>query len=257
MLTAVRRYAGQGLKPAVFPNDAREEAVRMRPGTYVAGQAMAQPTTLTGANDVQTLTVTGTPTGGSFYLLFNGEFVGPFLFNSTLAQAQAIVDASPQLGKVGGVSQVILTGGPLPGSTIVFTFSGSTVASLWQPLLTVGSNGLTGGSSPAAAVVHTTPGRAVGGQWGAYDPAASDGMERMAGLLTTACIVDINGFVHYGPSNARDAGRGFTIPVYVAGYFRTADITGIDTAGIADMGGRIVWGDPADLTNTGTVVRFF
>jgi hypothetical protein len=251
-VAAVRRYAGQGLKPAVYPELARTEAFRLVPGSYVAGQALGAFANVAGANDVQTITVTGTPTGGSIYLTFNGETIGPIPFNSTLAAFQAFLDASPQLGKVGGVSQAVATGGPFPGTAIVVTFSGSTLAGMWQPLFGV-INALTGGATPAAAVVHTTPGRAAGGQMAPYLAGASDGTQVLRALLKQTCTVDVTGMVRYGPSNSRDTGRSFTADAYVKGFFRTADITGLDAAGITSAGGRIVWGDPANLLNTGTV----
>ena len=257
MLTAVRRYSGQGLKPAIYPETAKTEAVRLRPGSYVAGQALGAASNLAAANDVQTLSVAGTPTGGSFILLFNGDTLGPIAYNANAAAIQALIDAHPQLGTVNGTQQVIVTGGALPGTPIVFTFSGSTVASFWQPLFTVFSNSLTGGTNPAPSVAHTTPGRAAGGQWGKYDPTASDGMEKMRAFLKNACTVDINGMIHYGPSNARDSGRAYTADVYIKGYFRTADITGIDAAGIADIGARIIWGDESNLASTATVISVF
>lgn len=105
----------------------------------------------TGA-DVQTISITGTPTGGSFALGFNGQ-VTSLPYNATSSQVQTALQALSTIG----AGNVTCTGGPLPGTPVVCTFAG-TLATGQQPLLTEYSGALTGGTSPAVVVTHTTPG---------------------------------------------------------------------------------------------------
>jgi hypothetical protein len=107
----------------------------------------------TGTADVQTISISGTPTGGTFPLVFNGQVAAGLPYDATAAQVQSALQGLSSIGS----GNVTCTGGPLPGTAIVCTFAG-TLATGQQPLLLTGSGGLTGGTSPAASVAHTTPG---------------------------------------------------------------------------------------------------
>lgn len=251
MLNPVRRYTGQGLKPFMVPELAKPDAVRLMPGVYPQGQCLGQFSTWTAQNDVQTLTVTGTPTGGNFYINFNGDIIGPIAYNATASAIQALMDATPQAG---GAGQIVVTGGPLPGSAIVFTFSGSLVSGLNQPLITIQSNGLTGGATPAAAVAHTTVGAMAGGGWGKYVDANTDGTGVFKAILQQSAIVDTFGQIQTGGGQWKE--KCFTAPVWIAGYFRPVDLVGFDAAAMADVNGRYISGDATKLANAGTVVAF-
>lgn len=118
-----------------------------------ATTAMTVTTNGVGSADVQTVSITGTPTGGTFPLVFNGQVAAGLAYN---AAASAVQTALRALSSIGG-SNVTCTGGPLPGTPVVCTFAG-TLATGLQPLMLTGSGGLTGGSSPTVTVAHTTPG---------------------------------------------------------------------------------------------------
>lgn len=112
-----------------------------------------------GTNNVQTLTMTGTPTGGSSLATYDGR-TASLLFNSTNVQAQTALEALPNIG-TGGVT---VTGGPWPGTPLILTFAGTGSAGFPvtqkrpHPLLTIGTNSLTGGTSPTWTAAQTTPG---------------------------------------------------------------------------------------------------
>jgi hypothetical protein len=108
-------------------------------------------------DDVQTLSVTGSPTGGTFVLAG-----GPIGSNVTVNWNEVAGTLQAKIAAVAaiGVGQVICSGGPLPGTAITITWSG-TLAGNPQQILTLGTNSLTGGSSPAPAVAHTTVGVSV------------------------------------------------------------------------------------------------
>lgn len=117
------------------------------------------------ANDVQTVTITGTPTGGTFTLTFNGQVTANIAFNATAATVAAALAA---LSSIGSSANVNVTGGPGPGTPWVVTLQGS-LGNQLQSAMTANGAGLTGGASPAAAVTHTTPGTTAEQIIGVFD----------------------------------------------------------------------------------------
>lgn len=111
-----------------------------------------------GTDEVQTLTIGGTPTGGTFTLTFDGYTTGAITWSATnatlLANINAALDALLNLAN----SDVVATAGALTAGigTILLTFSGANVAKRAQPLMTATSS-LTG-TAPTAVVTETTPG---------------------------------------------------------------------------------------------------
>lgn len=106
-----------------------------------------------GTDEVQTLTVTGTPTGGTFTLSYEGQTTAAIAYDATAA---AVVAALEALSTIGG-GNITGTGGPLPGTAVVLTFAG-TLADKNVALITADDALLTGGTTPAATVATTTPG---------------------------------------------------------------------------------------------------
>lgn len=108
--------------------------------------------TTTGTNEVQALSLTGTPTGGTFTVSYEGSTSGNIAFNANAAAVQAALEAMASIG----TGNVTATGGPLPAAVNV-TFTG-TFAGIDASTITLGTNALTGGTSPTLAVSTTTPG---------------------------------------------------------------------------------------------------
>lgn len=104
--------------------------------------------------DVQTVSISGTPTGGTFALGFGGAITSPIAYNAASSAVQTALQALSTIGS----GNVTCTGGPLPGTPVVCTFAG-TLATGYQGLMTANSGGLTGGSSPTVSVAHTTTGK--------------------------------------------------------------------------------------------------
>jgi hypothetical protein len=105
-----------------------------------------------GTADVQTIAVTGTPTGGTFALAFKGAITAPIAYNAAAAAVQTALQALSTIG----AGNVTCTGGALPGTAVICTFAGALATGL-QPLMTYSIGGLTGGA-PAMTITHTTPG---------------------------------------------------------------------------------------------------
>jgi hypothetical protein len=118
--------------------------------------AVAHTTTGSGANDAQTLSISGSPTGGSFTLAFGAQTTAAIPFNATAAQVQTALAALSNIG----AGNVACAGGPLPGTAVTVTFQG-TLGFAAQAVITVPANNLTGGTNPAPAIAHTATGSGV------------------------------------------------------------------------------------------------
>jgi hypothetical protein len=116
---------------------------------------------VTGAetSEVQTLTITGTPTGGTFRLSFRGQTTEPIAYNAAASAVQAALEALTTVS----TGNVVAAGGALPGAAVTLTFGGA-LANFDVPMVQVTSAALTGGSTPAATVAETTKGS------GMFDP---------------------------------------------------------------------------------------
>jgi hypothetical protein len=122
-----------------------------------------------GIAEVQTVTITGTPTGGTFTLSGNGNTTVAIAYNASAAVVQSAVRA------LGGVyAGVIVTGSAGGPYTLTYERGTGDVAQL-----TLGTNGLTGGTSPTVSFGTTTAGTGTG-MYGPYDSAASDGRQTLA-----------------------------------------------------------------------------
>jgi Bacteriophage lambda head decoration protein D len=170
-----------------------------------------------GTNEVQTITVSGSPTGGTLGVLsFGGVSTGdpsvdPTLpYNATAAQVLAAIEGLPYLGPSEemlyiGVGNVTVT---LSGGVYTVTFVGQ-LAGANMPQLVVTGTALTGGTTPAVATATSTAGQpgiypngyipcgtvlgkvTATGLYGPYNSSASDGTQTAAGILFDDCEVVI------------------------------------------------------------------
>jgi hypothetical protein len=131
---------------------------------------------------VQTVTITGSPTGGTFTLTGGGGTTGTIAYNAASSTVQTAVrtlggnfSAATATGSAGGPYTVTLN----PG------------ASGPDPLA-LGTNSLTGGTSPSVTVAATAPTdttlRAIGGDWSQC--AYGVGMDINMRVSTDASYVD-------------------------------------------------------------------
>jgi len=113
---------------------------------------MAAMTSAPDVNDVQTVSITGTPTGGTFTLTFSGQTTTAIAYN---ASATTVANALIALSNIGN-SDVTVTsinvGGPY---TVTFT---GTLANAPQAQLTATSS-LSGGITPAVSITRTKTGK--------------------------------------------------------------------------------------------------
>jgi hypothetical protein len=239
---SIRSFQGVGLVP-LFPGG-KWSPVNLAPNTYFArARVLGQITNA--ANDVQTATVTGGPTGGLVRVRAAHPMSGAIGTFDLPWNATNVVAQSAIRGLMGPTNYNV-TGGPWPGTPLVFTAAGQFV-SMPILLMVVSENLLTGGAAPAATFVKTTHGRSKG-TFAPYVPGNADGSEVAKGLLQYECATDSAGNITFGPR----AVEGYAgevrpdAPMWVEGTFDTKEIVGLDAAAVAAMGGRIVRGSLAD-----------
>lgn len=137
-----------GLFDSLGLNFSRSEADMS--GSMLARAIVDGITMSGGASEVQTMTVGGSPTGGTYVLEFKGAETTALAYNANGAAIQAALNALPTIG-TGGVA---VTGtGPF-----TITFSGASLTAMQQPMIRRKINSLTGGTSPDVTFVQTTAG---------------------------------------------------------------------------------------------------
>jgi hypothetical protein len=102
-----------------------------------------------GTAEVQTVTITGVPTAGTFTLTYAGSTTGPIAFNALGAAVQAALVALPNLEP----GDVVVTGGAGGPYTVTFSVEEGNVAQM-----TADGALLTGGTAPAVNVATGTGG---------------------------------------------------------------------------------------------------
>ncbi|WP_439623362.1 RHS repeat-associated core domain-containing protein [Gemmata sp.] len=135
-----------------------------RPGTVPTRSATALVASYGYAADaVQTVKLTGAPTGGTFTLSFGGQTTAAIAYNASAATVQTALQALTSVG----AGNAVVTAAPGGGWQVRFA---GTLAGKWQAKLTASGAGLTGGSSPAVAVATLSAGGDAGGPFEATDP---------------------------------------------------------------------------------------
>ena len=111
-----------------------------------------------GTSEVQTLTIGGTPTGGTFRLSFLGFTTAAITWSNVNATLVAAIDAALEaLPTIGTGNVVTAVGTAVAGiGTITLTFGGA-LAVRAVPTIGVADNSMTG-TTPTVAVAETTPG---------------------------------------------------------------------------------------------------
>jgi hypothetical protein len=215
-----------------FP--AQTIAVNIGPNlTLAKGTVMAQVTA--GANDVQTVSMAGPPTAGTFNLQGVNPATGSawavngLAYNASSATIQAALRAT-NLG-----TGVTATGGPLPGTPVVITFSG-TLGNLPIGLITTTGSALTGGT---VAVAHTTQGQTPG-TFAAYVNGGAGGLGTARGILQYDVATDGQGYIYFAPAvpTVPLFAPDKTAPIWVSGAFLNADCVGLDAGALTNLGAR-------------------
>lgn len=85
------------------------------------------------------------------------------------------------------------------------------------------------------------------GKWEAYADGGAGGVETARGIAVFDMQTDSAGNITLSGTASTDGGEHGeetpVAPVYVAGFFYTADLAGLDANGVADLAGKLVKGD--------------
>lgn len=234
-------YSGEKLLPLHKPELADEMPVNLAPNTrFRRGQIIGQ---ITGsASAVQTITLTGIPTGGVFTLLVRDPRSGGWAqveipYNASAATVQGLLQA--QYG-----TNLTVTGGPLPGAVTV-TFNGA-LANIPINQFELYSNALTGGTNPGATLATTTQGRSKS-TWAPALDASADGSQVGRAVIAYECATDSAGWATLGPYAIEGYAGQVTkdVPAYIAGYFDTKKLVGLTATQLTNLG-KLVNGTMAD-----------
>jgi hypothetical protein len=138
----------------------------------------SSPAATGGTNDVQTLTVAGAPTGGTFTATWGGQTTAAIAFNASAAAVQTALAALSNVGAgvAGTYSQqsVQIVGGPTGGTftlvfggqtaTLAFNASASAVQTALQGLSSIGSGNVTVAGNAGGPYTLTFAGTLTGPQ---------------------------------------------------------------------------------------------
>ncbi|MFC9736038.1 hypothetical protein ACFWG5_34665 [Streptomyces hydrogenans] len=119
-------------------------------------------------NEVQTLTVTGAPTGGTFTITFSGQTTAAIAYNATAAAVQAALEALSNVNP----GDIVVTGNA--GGPWTLTYGGQYLGENVAAVTT--TEAFTGGTTPDITIATTTGGDTA---------TATDGSQIFAGFLFT------------------------------------------------------------------------
>ena len=139
-------------------------------------------------DEVQTLTVTGAPTGGTFTVTYSGQTTGTSAYNASAATVQTALEGLSNIaageavvtGSAGGpwtvtfagtladtnvdamtTDAALLTGGSTPDVVVATSTAGGSTTNLTGPIPTVAGSQLVARGTPEEPLVKTTTGKAL------------------------------------------------------------------------------------------------
>jgi hypothetical protein len=132
-----------------------------RDETQVSGSLFAKEPDNAGAltsltDSVQQVTITGSPTGGTFTLTWSSQTTSGIAYNASAATVKTALEALSNIDP----GDIEVYGGPLPSAPIQVRFIGPKAAAA-QTAITGNAGSLTGGSSPTISIAQLVTGGAA------------------------------------------------------------------------------------------------
>lgn len=125
------------------------------PGKTGADEASGLPRIGVNVDERQTVTITGTPDGGTFTLTFDSQTTSGIAYNASAGDVESALEALSSIEE----GEVSVSGGPGPGTPYVVRFTEGLGKQDVDLLVADGGN-LSGGSSPDVEVTETQKGAA-------------------------------------------------------------------------------------------------
>jgi hypothetical protein len=226
----VNRFTMVPYLPYKEPELAKEMVVNIAPNsTILGGTVLGQ--VAAAANEVQTVTLGASNTGGTFTLTVSS----PIGSGTTTALAYNAASATVQAALVAIVGSGNVTATGSAGGPYTVTFLG-TLAGMPLPFMT-GAGAMTGGTN-TVTIAHGTVGSTLGTyaayvNAGTYDPARV--------ILKYDVTTDANGNIlgQWGQTYQNAI-------VYTRGVFRTLTLIGWDSGARVDLGAHLESGSDTD-----------
>jgi hypothetical protein len=197
-IKVIERYSRELVRQSVIGIDA---VLQNRLVKVVGDQLDTALLTGTGGlvNEVQVVTVNGTPDGGTFTISFNGYTTGDLAHNAAASAVQTALRALTSIAS----TNVAVTGSN--GGPYTVTFQGA-LAGTNVPKMTADGTDLTGGTSPTVTVSVTTQGESgdtitgiinqSGVQTGELDVTDADSLLDAIGLASAAEVMPNRWFIN-------------------------------------------------------------
>lgn len=239
-----------------YMGEAKSIGVKMAPNLKLAAGTVLALITATAATEVQTYTLSGSPTGGQVRFISSYGKRTDFmtfaqLVTATAADAQATVKAQFEAIYGSGNIASVVRSGTTPNFVFTVTFGGA-LAGLDVPPLVLEINALSGGSTPSVGIATTTAG-VSNGRHATYNDSNSDGTQTARGILKNDIVTDEQGRVILGtallPENNHYEPEA---TMYYSGTFLASQLIGLDANGQADLGGRLIKG--ASLSDSAAIL---
>lgn len=202
------------IDPALFTKATHFPAGYLKSGTWLAQHDDGRWGPYGGrTSEVQTATITGGPTGGTWTLTVNGETTAGIAYNATAAVVQDALQALP------GISTGDIT---VTGATPVYTltfggeYAGDNVAAV-----TASGASLTGGSTPGVTITTATAGGAT----------VTTGLDRARGVL-------------FDSVRMAEGGAKLMVPLQEHGMIVVSNLPanhGLDAAAREDLRGQFIF----------------
>lgn len=198
-------------------------------------------------NAVSTITISAATSGGSFKLTPTTAPIttqtGAINWNATNATLLSNIQTqlNTTYGTTGGSPNVVATAGTLAAGigTILLTAQNG-----WggQPITWTLQDSTTGGTG--TTIASTTTGVIPSGSYKAYSSTATDGSQFPRVFAQYDMATDASGNITLGvQSGGGEWGQTpLTAPVWKSGHFNTQDVSGLDSNGLALLGGRLIRG---------------
>lgn len=230
------------LDPFYHPEDALEQSIKLADGVYkrgtVLGEKIGQSDIYTVVVDADsgywTMTFPATPLGAGG----TSDHIAANVVSgwATAADVQTALEAIPGIGE-GNVSVALTVN--VDDNTYVIDLSNGALQNLDLDTPTTDATNLVGGAGTAALTVTQDGDPGTLGTFAPYDNEATDGSQTAKCILRYACTVT-SGVVslmnEWAPLNVN------AVPAFMAGYFRTEQLVGLDEAALDDLKGAVVQG---------------
>lgn len=228
--SSILTWSGTRCEPLKRPDDSIMENIKLADATYLAGTLVGE---LVGVKEVQTLSTSGTVSGGTFTLTYGTDETSALDFDATAAEVRDALNALDSIGD-GGVSVT----GTLAGDNMAITFEFVGDATL----LVADSTSITGGGT--IAVGATTAGTAgTPGTYGKYDQDATSGVQYPTHILRYPYVVS-SGLYYLGDTASSEwLQNSIYANAWVNGLFSCADLVGLDVSAVSALNARLLQGD--------------